>query len=217
VTGSALRVVLVDDVRLYREGLAAVLGRDPHFLVEAASSRPEAMHVVQQRRPDVVIVSVGMPGAYELMSELRACVPAPQVIAFAVDDHIQAVVRCAEAGAAGYVTVNAGVSDLLTAIERAAGGEILCSARMAGELFRHVGHRSRTQGTPVETAPLTGRQRQVLALVRQGLSNKEIAAALHISEATVKNHVHHLLDKLQVSSRTQAAVHLPEPHRLGAR
>jgi two-component system nitrate/nitrite response regulator NarL len=213
-----LRLLLVADVRLYREGLAAALGQGRMNVVGMASSRVDASLTAQSVRPDVVIIDVALPDSFDLMRELRADLPTARLIAFAVDDDIAAIVNCAEAGASGYVSVDAGISDLVIAIERAAQGELLCSPRVAAELFRRVGDRSGRRDVAVADGPaLTARERQVLALVRQRLSNKEVAVALNISEATVKNHVHHLLDKLQVSSRAQAAACLPSASRTSTR
>jgi two-component system, NarL family, nitrate/nitrite response regulator NarL len=209
---SPIRVVVVAEVRLYREGLAAALPKDRLTLAGTASDRPDARVLVHSVRPDVVIVDVRMPEAFELMRELRLDIPGTQLIAFAVDDEVSSVITCAEAGAAGYVSVNGEIDDLVSAVERAARGELLCSPRIASELFRHVGERSLRRGSNEAQGPLlTNREHQVLALLRQRLSNKQIAASLNISEATVKNHVHHLLEKLQVSSRNQAASCLSLP------
>jgi DNA-binding NarL/FixJ family response regulator len=184
-------------------------------VVGTASGRAEAGLAAQTLQPDIVIIDVAMREAFDLMRELRADLPSVRLIAFAVDDDIVAIVDCAEAGASSYVSANAGVNDLLAAIERAARGELLCSPRIAAELFRRVGDRTDTrQVSSVPGPSLTSRERQVLGLLRQGLSNKEIGGTLNISAATVKSHVHHLLDKLQVTSRTQAAACLP-PTRPG--
>jgi len=215
---SHIRLLLVVDVRLYREGLAATLTREQITVVGTASNRREACLTAQSLRPDVAIVDVAMPDAFELVRDLRAETPTMHVIAFAVNDDINAIVDCAKAGASAYVSADASVDDLVVAIRRANGGELVCSPRVTAELFRRVGDLAGAQQSPSEQgSELTGREREVLTLVRQRLSNKEIAAALNISEATVKNHVHNLLDKLHVRSRVQAAACLPAPRRLNLR
>jgi DNA-binding NarL/FixJ family response regulator len=208
-------VVVVAEVRLYREGLAAALPKERLTLVATARDRAEARSIVHTLQPDVVIVDVRMPEAFDLMREVRLDTPSTQLIAFAVDDDISSVLTCAEAGAAGYVSVNGEIDDLVIAVERAARGELLCSPLVAGELFRHVGRQSLQRGSnEPQGLALTNREHQVLTLLRQRLSNKQIAVSLNISEATVKNHVHHLLEKLQVSSRGQAATCLTLPPRM---
>jgi DNA-binding NarL/FixJ family response regulator len=215
---SSIRLLIVVDVRLYREGLAAILPPAGVAVVGAAGSRAEANATVHGLEPDVVIVDVAMPGAFDLIRELRADVPTAQLIAFGVDDDIAAIIECAEAGAAAYVSANAGVDDLVRTIREAAGGELRCSPRIAAELFRRIGDRSSAGSvTASDPAMLTTRERQVLAVLRQGLSNKEIAARMNISEATVKNHVHRLLEKLQVTSRIKAAACVPRPKRARSR
>jgi DNA-binding NarL/FixJ family response regulator len=203
---SRIRVIVVADVRLYREGLAAALTQEHVTVIGTASNRREACLAVQDLQPEVAIIDVAMPEAFDLMGELRTDAPMTRLIAFAVDEDVNAIVKCAEAGASGYVSANAGIDDLVCAIERAVDGELVCSPRVAAELFRRIGDRAGAQQLmPAEGSELTHRERQVLALVRQRLLNKEIAVALNISEATVKNHVHNLLEKLHVRSRAQAA------------
>jgi DNA-binding NarL/FixJ family response regulator len=216
VANPLVQVVVVAEVRLYREGLAAALPKERLALVGTASDHSEARTTVHTLQPDVVIVDVRMPHAFDLMRELRSDAPDTSLIAFAVhEDDVAAVLSCAEAGAAGYVSVNGEIDDLVTAVERAARGELVCSPRVAGELFRQVGRQSLQRGpADPQELTLTNREHQVLALLRQRLSNKQIASSLNISQATVKNHVHHLLDKLQVSSRSQAATCLPRPVRV---
>jgi DNA-binding NarL/FixJ family response regulator len=198
-----IRTLIVIDVRLYREGLASTL-RDHERLavVGTAGSRAEALLAVATHAPQLVIIDVALRDALQLMSQLRAETPTTRIVAFAVEEDIAAILDCAEAGAAGFVTANASVDELVHAIERTIAGELLCSPRMAAELLRRAVHRSATPSAP-EPPPgvLTVREQQVLAFIQQGLSNKEIAAQLHIAEATVKNHVHHVLEKLDVPTR----------------
>src|SRR5262249_6125678 len=126
-----------------------------------------------------------------------------RILVFAVPEDIRAILTLAEAGADGFVTANATIPELVEAIERATAGELLCSPRIAAQLLRHAARRDHSieqNGDPT----LTIREQQVFSLIKRGLSNKEIASALSIAEATVKNHVHHLLEKLRVSSRGQA-------------
>jgi two-component system nitrate/nitrite response regulator NarL len=220
LSAEPIRLVVIADVRLYCEGLAAVVPREQLVVVGSADSRAAVAAVVQTQQPDVVLVDVAMPEALEVMRQLRADPPAVQIVAFGVGDDVSTIVQCAEAGAVAYVGTNAGVEELVAAVVGAVAGELQCTPRVAGELIRRAGEWSRTAAdaaNPREGPVLTSRQRQVLAMLRQSLSNKEIGAALNISEATVKNHVHHLLDKLHVTSRAKAAACLPRPNRVSLR
>jgi two-component system, NarL family, nitrate/nitrite response regulator NarL len=211
-----VRLVFVADVRLYSFGLSAVLPSERITIVATAESREAAPAVVQAHKPDAVLIDVTLPDALELMRQLRIDPPAVEVIAFGVGDSIPMIVACAEAGASAYVAANATVDDLVSTVEGAVAGELRCPPRVAGELFRRAGERSNSaSGSDAGAQPqlvLTARQRQILALLRQSLSNKEISHALNIAEATVKNHVHQLLDKLQVPNRAKAARWLPAPN-----
>jgi DNA-binding NarL/FixJ family response regulator len=221
-----IRVLIVIDVRLYREGLAATL-RDHERLtvVATAADRAAALDAAREAKPDLVIVDVALADALELMRELRGETPTIRLVAFAVEDDVSAILDCAEAGAAGFVTANASIEELVIALERVYEGELACSPRMAAELLRSAVARKEPPPPPAP-APngLTSRERQVLGCLQQGLSNKEIAASMCIAEATVKNHVHRLLEKLQVSSRWRAAAYVerasaapPEARRVSGR
>lgn len=210
----AVRIIIVADVRLYTVGLAAIVPRERVQVVGTAQTREAATALVQTVQPDVALVDITMPEALDLMRQLRADPPPVNVIAFGVNDDLTTIIACAEAGAGGYLDAQAGVEDLLVAVEGAALGEARCPPRVTGELFRRAAAmwRSPAAVTPNANEPtLTGRQRQVLAMLRQSLSNKEIGAALNISESTVKNHVHQLLGKLQVPNRVKAAKCLVKP------
>lgn len=216
-----VRLVFVADVRLYSSGLSALLPSARITIVATADSREAAPAVVQAHKPDAVLIDVTLPDALELMRQLRVDPPPVQVIAFGVGDSIPMIVACAEAGASAYVAANATVEDLVMTVEGAVAGELRCPPRVSGELFRLAGERSKSPASAdagaQEPLVLTARQRQILALLRQSLSNKEISQALNISEATVKNHVHQLLDKLQVPNRVKAARWLPAPNCLFVR
>lgn len=217
VSQHRVRVLIAIDVRLYRDGLAVTLANRPSLhIVGTIGTREEALAAAGELEPHLVLIDVALLGALNLMRELRAQNPAIRVLAFAVDEDVSAILDCAAAGATGYVTANVSIDDLVNAIERTADGELLCSPRMAAELLRRAADHSERRTPGPDDRLLTSRQREVLALVGQGLSNKEIAVTLNIAEATVKNHVHHLLEKLQVQSRVQAAyaAGAPPPPRL---
>jgi len=144
-----------------------------------------------------------MRESLELIRELRAEAVDCKVLAFAVEENAPDIIECAEAGATGYVTAEASMDDLVTAIERITDGELVCSPQIAAQLFGRISRRDRV---PIGLQKLTIREQQVLDYIRQGQSNKEIGQRLNISEATVKNHVHHLLEKLAVTTRAQAAL-----------
>lgn len=210
-------VIIVADVRLYREGLAASLEMRGHLSVIATSgSRTDACAKVHALRPDVVVVDMATRESLELIRDLRNDAPEAKVLAFAVEEVTSEILHCAEAGAAGYVTEDASIDDLVAAIESIAREELLCSPRIAAKLFGRLsegGDRRVTDALQIRT--LTSRERQVFDCIRQGHSNKEIARELNIAEPTVKNHVHHLLEKLDVATRAQAVARSRVPTRRG--
>jgi len=209
-SGRSLRtsVFIVAAVRLYREGLAASLATCPRVsVVGACANRADARQRVLQLRPDVLIVDIATRDSLELIRDIRGEALQCNVLAFAVDEIPSDIIECAEAGATGYVTSNASINDLMTSIERIARAELVCSPQIAAELFRRISQGGERWSSERKT--LTTRERQVLDCIRQGKANKEIAQKLSIAEPTVKNHVHHLLKKLDVTTRAQAAAHVP--------
>ena len=205
-SASPIRVIIVAAVRLYRDGLASSLRTYQCLTVAGtASSRVDANLTIRQLRSDVVVIDMAMPEALELVRDLHTEVPLTRLIAFAVDEDVSSIIECAEAGATSYVTRDASIDDFVKVIERTAVGELACSPGMAAELFRRLGTRSVSKDLSCDVSNvLTDREVEVLAFITQGLSNKEIATALNLSEATVKNHVHHLLEKIHVGTRAQA-------------
>jgi DNA-binding NarL/FixJ family response regulator len=206
-----IEVLVIADVRLYREGLAASLAsRDNLAIVATSATRPDALAKIRKIGADVVVIDMALRESLDLIADLRREAAATKILAFGVEEVTSDILECAEAGAAGYVTADASIEDLVTAIERIWREELVCSPQVAATLFRRVSERSRLMpGAPGRM--LTSRERQVLRLMQQGHSNKEIAQSLNIAEPTVKNHVHHLLEKLDVSTRAQAVARATLP------
>lgn len=207
--GGKVRVFLLSDVRLYREGLLSSLARQPAFeLVDAADFSRAAVARVHALRPDVIILDIGAPNSFTLAKSLGISLPDTKIVAFAMSEVDHLVLACAEAGIAGYVPPDGSEEDLLTVIACALRGELCCSPRVAGLLLRHVTTLCAPPEQAAEPLSLTQRELQILALVGEGMSNKEIGRALRIVGSTVKNHVHNILEKLQVHRRGEAAVRL---------
>ena len=151
-----------------------------------------------------------MPDALALPHAISAAQMRVKVVAFSVAETEDEVCECAEAGIAGYVPRNGSKEDLIAAVENAVRGEVLCSPRVAASLFRRLAARVQTTRLRPPEAALTSREQDIIALIDRGLSNKEIARQLKISLPTVKNHVHNILEKLQVRRRGAAAALLRE-------
>jgi len=201
-----IRVAIVADTRLYREGLAQVLGRDARVTVVAtAARREEALASLPAVQPDVVLVDMAIPDSCGVVRAILARVSLARVVALGVVEDDDDVLGCAEAGVAGYVQREASIEDLVTVIESVARGEAICSPRVAASLLRRVAALAAGNGSGAPPARLTSREREIVRLIDDGLSNKEIARDLGIEVATVKNHVHNILEKLQVHRRGEAA------------
>jgi two-component system nitrate/nitrite response regulator NarL len=200
-------VVIVSDVRLYRDGIAAALARrDTISVVGAAGRVAEAVGQIESLAPAVVVFDMAMRDSLAGIRTLAAGAFHSRIVAFGVDEHGSDVVSCAEAGVAGYVPCEASIDDLAATVEGVSREESPCSPRVAATLFRRIAALAATTGhTSGGGAVLSHREEQILALIRRGLSNKEIAQQLTIEVPTVKNHVHSLLGKLGVTTRAEAA------------
>jgi two-component system, NarL family, nitrate/nitrite response regulator NarL len=203
--GRQCRVFILCDVRLYREGIVACLSRRPNlFVVGSSDTSPTTLARLAHHSPDVIVLDLVTPASVNIARSLAEHLPSVRIVAFAVSEREDQVLACAEAGIAGYVTADASEDDLVAAIEYALRGEIRCSPRMAGVLFRRIRALSgRPPPVPLHR-PLTLREQQILVLVERGKSNKEIAQTLRIGNATVKNHIHNILEKLEVHRRGEA-------------
>jgi DNA-binding NarL/FixJ family response regulator len=208
-----IRVLIVDDHAVVREGLRSFLElQDGVTVVGEAEDGEEAVAAAERLRPDVVLMDLVMPkvDGVEAMRRLRERVPAARVIvltSFLEDERLLPAVR---AGAAGYLLKNAQPQELARAIRTANEGEALIDPAVAARLVDALATGERDD----RFDELTPREREVLELIGRGFSNKRIAQELGAAEKTVKNHVSHVLAKLGVADRTQAALYVSRVERL---
>lgn len=197
-----IRVLLVDDHSVVREGLRMFLGRDPELVVvgEAANGE-EALHLTRQLHPDVILMDLLMPvlDGIAATAAIRKEFPETEVIALTSVLESATVIGAVKAGAIGYLLKDTQASELRRAIKAAAAGQVQLSPQASAYLMREVRGNETIE-------PLTEREAEVLHLLSQGCSNKEIAGHLQIVEDTVKTHIRHILAKLGVQSRTQAVL-----------
>jgi DNA-binding NarL/FixJ family response regulator len=197
-----MRVLIVSDLYLYRGALDECLCElCPTPLVEGASSGEEAIFRSWLAPPDIALVDSAMAEWPRAILGLCRAVPDLKVLAISVPDDESSVLHLAEAGVAGYVMRDANREELLEAFVTVARGGVVCPPRIASLLMRQAAVSSMAT---VGDVILTAREREVLSLVGAGLSNKEIARRLYIELATVKNHVHNILEKLRVPTRQEA-------------
>jgi DNA-binding NarL/FixJ family response regulator len=209
-----IRVLLADDHQVVRRGLRGFfeLLDDIEIVGEAEDGR-RAVELVEALNPDVVLMDLLMPvmDGIAATAEIKARFPEVEVVAltsFIEEDRVTAAL---EAGATGYLLKDADADDVAVAVRRAHAGEVHLDPQVARLLARRI--RTRRDDAPAHE-PLTEREREVLALVAKGHANKEIAARLDITERTARTHVSNILGKLDLASRTQAALWAIE-HKVG--
>jgi two-component system, NarL family, nitrate/nitrite response regulator NarL len=207
------RVLIISEVRLYREGLVRLLRRDERLdVVGIASDVPDALaHLPElEQPPDAVLLDVPAPVGLRAPGQLEAALPAARILALNVPDADEsAVIAWAEAGVSGLLDTGVDVDEVAQAVETTAQGGTVCSPKLAAVLLRRVAREAESR--PAATS-LTARERQIAELIEQGHSNKEIAERLQIGLPTVKNHVHNILTKLKATRRGQAAAMLRDGH-----
>ncbi|MBE9524368.1 MAG: response regulator transcription factor [Chloroflexi bacterium] len=206
------RILLVDDHEVVRLGLKALLDRHPQFEVVAeAGTAREALQLVEQHSPDVVVMDIRLPGgsgidACEKITEEHPNTQVIMLTSYAEDEMLFSAIR---AGAAGYVLKQIGGEDLVRAIEAIGRGEALLDPAVTQRIFQEV-RRAAKEEEASAFSDLTQQERHVLILVSGGKTNREIAKELYLGEGTVRNYVSSILSKLNVSNRAEAAAYAVE-------
>ena len=209
-----LRLLVVDDHEVVRQGLIALLDRRAGFEVVAqAGSVAEAINAAARFEPDLVIMDVRLPDGtgIEACREIRAARPATRVVMLTSYPDEEAVLSAIIAGASGYLLKQIRGRDLVTALEAVGRGESLLDSAVTEKVLERV--RRMASGTATDDlAELTSQERKILLLLAEGKTNKEIAAEIFLSDKTVKNYVSSILSKLNLQRRTQAAAFVAKRH-----
>jgi DNA-binding NarL/FixJ family response regulator len=198
-----IRILVADDHPVVRDGLVAILDTQPDFVVAGqASTGTDVIRQATLLDPDVVLLDLEMPemDGVQALRQLRAIRPETQVIIFTAFDTDELIVGAVQAGAQGYLLKGAPRDEIFQAIRVVAAGGSLLQPVVASKLMQHISKADEQ----LAAEPLTDREMQVLDLLTQGKSNKEIAAALSISERTAKFHVSSIMGKLSAGNRTEA-------------
>ena len=210
--GQVIRVLIADDQALFRRGLYVVLGTEGGIeVVGEAEDGAEAVAKAEELAPDVVLMDVRMPqvNGIEAARTIRTVTPSARILMLTVSDEEEDLYEAVKAGANGYLLKEISVEEVADAIRAVVQGQSLISPSMASKLLTEFNSLVRRAEERPQVPPpeLTGRELEVLKLVARGMSNRDIADSLYLSENTVKNHVHNILDKLHLHSRMQAVIY----------
>lgn len=203
-----ISVLVVSDVRLVREGIAQALDEDEALLVVGTAPPEQADQAVARLQPDVALLDMRAVSALETVRALRATQSALEVMALGVIESESALLACAQAGMSGFIQPNAGAREVSKAVQSAMRGELICTPKMAGILLNRIRMMGSASAEQPGSDALTQREHEIAVLIGEGLSNKQIAFALGIQNATVKNHVHNVLGKMRLSRRSQVSARL---------
>jgi len=205
-----VRVLIVDDHDLFRSGLRNLLEDEGVQIIGEASAGQEALNIVREVAPDVVVMDLNMPGmgGVEATRHISSIAPLTRVVMLTISDQDNDVIDAILAGACGYLLKDSSIQELIAGIRAAAQGESLISPTIASKVLQRL--RAASTQPDIEStirAELSDREIEVLKLIANGKDNSMIAAELHISPKTVKNHMPNILMKLQIDNRIQAAVY----------
>lgn len=207
MSASLIRIVIVDDHPLLRDGVARSLTDSKRFeVVGEGASADDAVRLATERVPDMVLLDLSMPGGgVSAAQRIAERLPDTKIVILTVSEADEDIMAALRAGASGYVLKGVGAASLVEILQGIANGESYVSPSLAGRLLLEMKDRTaRAEEKPL--AGLTQRETQILRLVAEGLSNKEIARRLDLQEKTVKHHMTRVLNKLHVRNRTEAAL-----------
>jgi DNA-binding NarL/FixJ family response regulator len=203
-----IRVLLIEGNRLLREGLTAMLAEQPDIVVVAAGSNGDVLRESKRWDPDVVLLDLGLrhQKSLSLVSLARRYTPKARIVIMDLSPVTPEIVEFVSAGVSGFVLMDATFEDFMRTIRAVAAGSKVLPPSLTGSLFLQLVQRTPRKGQqPLKPVKMTNREREVVALIAEGLSNKEIATRLHLAVDTVKSHVHNILDKLALHTRLEIA------------
>lgn len=210
-----IRILLVNEIRLMGSVIAAALEDEPDIQVVARVTSPEeALKVIQETEVDVALVSTRLPdgGALRLTSAISDLAPSTKVLALGLSEEKKRVLRYVEAGAAGYILKDDSLDEMIDTVRAVQEGRVFVSPEIAAAMIERLSDLAQmfsdVENSVTDASDLTPREMEVLELIGEGLTNQQIAERLVIEIGTVKNHVHSILDKLNVSNRGEAAAYL---------
>jgi DNA-binding NarL/FixJ family response regulator len=210
--------LLIEDNRFLREGITDILRTHGGFVIDARADGDDSTgQLAGMRPPDVVLLDLGLEkeNSLKLMSLLRERFPEARVVAMDILPEQEDIVQFVKAGGCGFILKNAPVEDYVKTIQAVAGGATILPAVLTKSLFTQIVESVLKNGNsiPDHAFTLTKREREVVDLISEGMSNKEIAQKLHIATFTVKSHVHNVLEKLELNTRLQIAAFVREEQR----
>jgi DNA-binding NarL/FixJ family response regulator len=216
-SGPRTRILIVDRFALFRLGIASILGKEPEFdIVGAADDSRTAIDQALETSPDIVLIdfSLAPPDTIETIHRIKRDLPAAKIIVFSVAEDEDTLVHVIKAGAAAFILKDIGAEALLAIVRRVAAGEDLIREELSAEpavasrVLTEFREQARSERATVPiTSPLTRRETEILDAVATGMTNRQVALALSITEQTAKNHMSSILRKLSVKRRTQAVVY----------
>ena len=206
-----LRILLIEDNRLLREGIAAILNAQTDLQVVARAEDGDVVNQLKsvKKTPDVILLDLGLEkeNSLKLMTVLREEVPTARIIALDIFPEQLDIVEFVKAGGSGFILKNASSNDYIKTIRAVAAGSKVLPPALTNSLFTQIVESALKagKGIPRNSIQLTNRERDIVALISEGLSNKEISERLHIATFTTKSHIHNILEKLALNTRLQIA------------
>jgi DNA-binding NarL/FixJ family response regulator len=217
-----IRILLIEDNRILREGITATLKKQGDITVAAASDgRDNSLAKARAVKPHVVLIDLGLDSqnSLDVVESMKKEIPSVKIIGMGLAPAQSDILEFVQAGAEGFILKNAKVEDVIKTIRAVAGGETVLPTPMTGSLFSQVAEHALSNGKRNIRGAIrmTQREKEIIALIVDAMSNKQIAARLNIATFTVKSHVHNILEKLALQSRLQIARHARdektfEPH-----
>lgn len=206
-----ISILIIEDNRLLREGLTAMIGKQQDLKVAAAfGDCTKALHSIRELKPNLVLLDLGLrnQNSLQLVRVLKKNYPSTKVIVMDLVPSQEDVLEFVQAGVSGFLLKDATINDFLKTIRLVASGAKILPPHLTESLFSQIVDKAVTESSPskiIESVRMTKRERQVIDLVADGLTNKEIAQKLHLSTYTVKSHIHNILEKLALHTRVQIA------------